>query len=115
MPQNLPDAPGQLADHLFNISGIPSPKGAIFSVDGKEIWVTSLLNKKIGLFVLDLNSGKKIAEINLADGGGVEIISSKNGEKIYVSQMETAKVFEIDAKTKTISRVFPPAAAGQNV
>lgn len=106
LPQNLPDAPGQLVDHLFNISGIPSPKGAIFSVDEKEIWITSLLNKKIGIFVFDLNSGKKIAEINLADGGGVEIISSKNGEKIFVSQMETAKIFEIDAKTKTVSRVF---------
>ena len=65
-----------------------------------------LLNKKRGVSVFNSSTGEKITDINLADGGGVEIIFSLDGQKVYVSQMETAQVFEIDAKTKEILRVF---------
>jgi DNA-binding beta-propeller fold protein YncE len=45
--------PGQIVKCVYRISGIPSPKGAAFSSDGKEIWVTSLMNKNRGVFVFD--------------------------------------------------------------
>jgi YVTN family beta-propeller protein len=48
----------------------------------------------------------KTKEINLENGGGVEVIFSFDGTKAYVSQMETAKVFEIDVKTKEVLRSF---------
>jgi poly-gamma-glutamate synthesis protein (capsule biosynthesis protein) len=98
--------PGQIVKCTYKISGIPSPKSAAFSPDGKEIWVTSLMNKKRGVVVFDAKTGTHIKDIVLPDGGGVEIIFNKDGSRAYVSQMETARVFEIDTKTKEISRIF---------
>jgi len=106
MKNNLADMPGQLVHHLFNINSVPAPKGAAFSQNGQEIWVALLLNKSRGVAVFNATSGKNIANINLENGGGVEMIFSKDGSKVYVSQMETAKVFEIDVSTKKVLRVF---------
>lgn len=103
---NFSDLPNQLVKHLFNINSVPSPKGAAFSPNGKEIWATLLLNKSRGVAVFDSGTGKNIANINLANGGGVEMIFAKDGSKAYVSQMETAQVFEIDTATKKVLRVF---------
>jgi YVTN family beta-propeller protein len=102
----IKDLSGQLVRHLFNIDSVPSPKSAIFSFDGKEIWVTMLLNSKRGVAVFNSQTGEKIKDINLADGGGVEAIFSRDGKLAYVSQMETAKIFEIDTETKTVLRTF---------
>ncbi|MFH0739658.1 MAG: YncE family protein [bacterium] len=103
---NLADLPGQLVHHLFNINSVPAPKGASFSPNGQEIWATLLLNKSRGVAVFDAGTGKNIANINLANGGGVEMIFAKDGSKAYVSQMETAQVFEIDTATKKVLQVF---------
>ena len=100
------DRPGQIVSHLFDIVSVPSPKGAAFRPDGEELWVTMLLNKKRGVAVFDAKTGQKIKDINLQDGGGVEVIFSQDGKFVYVSQMETAQVFEIDAQTKEITRVL---------
>ena len=97
---------GQLVSHLLDIQSGPSPKGAIFTMDGKELWVTLLLNTSTGIRIFDPLTGKKLASINLDDGGGVEIIFSNDNTKAYVSQMETARIFEIDTNTKKILRIF---------
>lgn len=109
------DSGGQLVHHLFNINGVPSPKGVAFTQDSKEIWTTLLLNKKRGVAVFNSLTGEKIKDINLADGGGVEIIFSRDGERAYVSQMETAKVFEISVKSKDVLRVFDTKSAWTKV
>lgn len=103
---NLSDPAGQIVRHLFNIEGAPSAKGVAFSNDGKEIWTTLLLNERKGVSIFDALTGKKIKDINLKNGGGVEIIFNLDGSKVYVSQMETGKVFEIDAVSKNILRIF---------
>jgi len=100
------DPEGQLVHHVLNIEYMPSPKCATFTKDSKEIWVTSLLNQKRGVSVFDSQNAKKISDIYLAGGGGVEVIFSSDGKKAYVSQMETAKVYEIDTKSKKILRDF---------
>lgn len=105
------DKSGQLVHHLFNIENVPSPKGAAFTPNGKEIWVTRLLNKKKGLSIFDATTGKKITDVNLASGGGVEVVFSKDGKYAYVSQMETASVYEISTKTKKVTRIFPTGSA----
>jgi len=97
---------GQLVNHLFNINYVPSPKALAFSPDGKEIWATHPLNQKRGVTVFNSRTGERIASINLDNGGGVEMEFSKDGKKIYVSQMETGKIFEIDAVSKKILRRF---------
>jgi len=98
--------PGQLVNCIYSISNIPSPKGIAFSPDGEEFWVTSLMNKARGVVVFDSKTGKHKKDIVLPGGGGVEIIFNVDGSRAYVSQMETARIFEIDTKTKEISRVF---------
>jgi len=56
--------------------------------------------------IIDADTGIKIRDINLNGGGGVELIFNEDGTRVYVSQMETASVFEIDTVTKEILRVF---------
>ncbi len=104
IPQ-LPKPNTNLVKHLFNINGIHAPKGIAISRDSKEIWVTSLLNKNNGVAVYNFEN-KKIADIALGTGGGVETIFSADGSKAYVSQMETGKVFEVDTLTKKVLRTF---------
>lgn len=96
----------QIVTHLFDIGSAPAVKGVVFSPDGGEIWATLLMNKNRGVSVFSALDGKKIQDIDLEGGGGVEIIFSKDGTKAYASQMETARVFEIDVKTKEILRIF---------
>lgn len=98
--------PGQLINCIYKISGVPSPKAIAFSPDGKEFWVTSLMNKARGVVVFDSKTGKHKNDIILPEGGGVEIIFNLDGSRAYVSQMETARIFEIDTKTKEILRIF---------
>jgi DNA-binding beta-propeller fold protein YncE len=85
---------------------VPSPKGVAFSPDGEEIWVTSLTNKQTGVYVFNSLTGEEKARIQLPDGGGVEVIFNQDGTRAYISQMETARVFEIDSFEKEIVRVF---------
>ncbi len=109
------DSAGQLAHHLLEIDSVPSPKGVVFTPDGQEIWTTLLLNKKRGVSVFNASDGRKIKDIDLASGGGVEIIFSSDGSRAYVSQMETAKIFEIDTDSKKILRVFETGSAWTKV
>ncbi len=97
---------GQLVQHQFDIKGAPAAKAVKISPDGKELWATLLMNKNHGVSIFDMANGKKVTDIDLDGGGGVEIVFSKDGLKGYVSQMETARVFEIDTKTKKILRIF---------
>jgi len=91
---------------IYSVSGVPSPKGVAFTPDGKEFWVTSLMNKNRGVVVFDSETGKHKKDIMLPAGGGVEIIFNNDGSRAYVSQMETARVFEINTETKKILRTF---------
>ncbi len=100
------DPQGQLVHHLLNISPAPSAKGVAITPDNKEIWTTLLLNAKKGVSIFNTLTGENTADINLAGAGGVEVIFSGNGQKAYISQMETAQIFEIDTKTKKILRTF---------
>ena len=106
-PSTVSDNKNQsLSKFLYKVKTAPSPKGLAFVPNGQEIWVTSLLNTKRGAVV---HSGKfydTLTNIVLNNYGGVEVVVNKNGSKVYISQMETGSVFEIDAKTKTILRVF---------
>jgi DNA-binding beta-propeller fold protein YncE len=94
---------------------VPSPKGVVFTPDNKEIWVTMLLNSKRGVSVFNPLTGEKVKDINLDGAGGVEIVFSQDGGRAYVSQMETNRVFEIDAKTKEILRIFDTKGAWTKV
>ncbi len=107
--------PNQSINCSYKIEGIPSPKGVAFSPDNSEVWATSLMNEKSGLFVYDIKTGDIKENIKLPNGGGVEIIFSKDGKRAFVSQMETGRVYEIDAKKKEVLRSFDTKSAWTKV
>ncbi len=98
--------PGQVVDCLYKKDGVPSPKGIAFTPDGKEYWITSLMNKSRGVIVFESETGSRKKDIILPNGGGVEIIFNKDGSRAYVSQMETGRVYEIDTVSKEITRTL---------
>ena len=71
-----------------------------FNPDSTEVWVT-LLNGT-GFQVFDPLDGELIASLELPEAGSVEVMFNKAGTKGYISQMETASVYEIDAGSKTV-------------
>ncbi|MGV8145735.1 MAG: hypothetical protein ACLKAK_05550 [Alkaliphilus sp.] len=97
---------GQLVTHTLNLGLVNSPKGVAFNCDNSEIWVTSLMNSRSGVSVFSAENGKRLKDISLDGYGGVEVIFSEDGKYAHVSQMETGRVFEINAYTKEIVRVF---------
>ena len=107
--------PNQIVGCIYKIDGIPSPKKVSFSLNGDEFWVTSLMNKARGIVVFETENGNHKKDIVLPDGGAVEIIFNKDGSRAYVSQMETGRVFEIDAKKKEVLRTFSTNSAWTKV
>ncbi len=97
---------GQLVKPLYDIKGVPNVKSLVFQPDGQALWGALLLNKKRGVAIFNSKTGENIGNLNLQNGGGVEMVFSRDGKKIYVSQMESGKIFEIDASTYKILRVF---------
>jgi DNA-binding beta-propeller fold protein YncE len=98
------DPQGQLLDKIVEFSTGLGPKQVAFTPDGRELWVTLLGGEGVEVFRVD--TGKRLAVIDLPDFGAVEVMFEPSGEKAYVSQMETATVFEIDVATKEVLRRF---------
>ncbi|GEM_PF-2115632 len=103
---DLKEVKGQITECLYSVKGVPSPKGVSFSPDEEEFWVTSLMNESEGVVVFERKTGKKKEGMTLPGGGGVEIIFDQSGSYAFVSQMETGRVFMIDADKKKIVETF---------
>lgn len=96
------DPTGQILDKINQLSVGNAPKQVAFRPGHDEVWVTLLGGS--GLEVWDPLSGELIADVDLPDHGSVEVIFNRDGTLAYVSQMETASVFEIDAESKEVLR-----------
>ncbi len=95
---------GQLHRKLGEARTGPNPKQVAFTPDGKELWTPLLGSTGVDVFrVPDL---ARIARIPLGTHGGVEVVFTKDGKRAYVSQMQTASVYEIDAQSKRVLRVL---------
>lgn len=99
------DPPGQLHHHVVNFETGSAPKQVAFTPDSSELWVTLLGGP--GVAVHDPLTGERLATIDLLDHGAVEVIFTADGSTAYVSQMETASVFEIDTATREVTRQLP--------
>lgn len=104
------DPEGQLLHGLGTISTSGAPKGVSITPDGSEVW-TSILNGPPSIEIFDTRTGKRIGEIDLGEHGAVEVIFNRAGTLAYTSQMETAKCFEIDVKTRRVLRTFDTKSA----
>jgi DNA-binding beta-propeller fold protein YncE len=96
------DKTGQVLDKVNEIDVGPAPKQVAFRPGADELWVTLLAGA--GFEVYSPTTGELLAEVDLPDAGAVEVIFNREGSLAYISQMETASVYEIDAATKEISR-----------
>ncbi|MDZ4654798.1 MAG: beta-propeller fold lactonase family protein [Coriobacteriia bacterium] len=104
------DPEGQILHGLGTITTLGAPKGVSVTHDGGEAW-TSILNGPPSIEIFDPRTGAKIGEVDIGEYGAVEVIFNKAGTLAYTSQMETAKCFEIDVKTRTVVREFDTKSA----
>ncbi|HSJ35530.1 MAG TPA: YncE family protein [Acidimicrobiia bacterium] len=98
------DPPDQLVDRRVVWTTGAAPKQVAFTPDASELWVTLLGGP--GLEVYDPGSGEMLAAIDLPEAGSVEVIFDSAGTTAWVSQMETASVYEIDVATRQIRRTL---------
>jgi DNA-binding beta-propeller fold protein YncE len=99
------DDPGQILDKIAEFGTGPAPKQVAFRPGHDEVWVTLLAGA--GFEVYDARSGEQLAAVDLPDAGSVEVIFNRAGTLAYISQMETASVYEVDAETKSVLRRLP--------
>lgn len=99
------DPEGQVLHGIGLITTAGAPKGVSVTHDGSEAW-TSILNGPPSIQIFNPRTGAYLGEVDLGEYGAVEVIFNKAGTLAYTSQMETAKCFEIDVKTRKVLREF---------
>lgn len=104
------DPEGQVLHGLGLITTLGAPKGVSVTHDGSEAW-TSILNGPPSIQIFDPRTGKLLGGVDIGEHGAVEVIFNKVGTLAYTSQMETAKCFEIDVKTRKVVREFDTGSA----
>lgn len=108
------DPKGQVVHGLAWMTTAGAPKGVALSPDGREAW-TSILNGPPSIQIFNPRTGKKLGGVDLGEHGAVEVIFNKRGTRAYASQMETARVFEIDTKRRKVLRSFDTESAWTKV
>jgi YVTN family beta-propeller protein len=104
------DPEGQVLHGLGLITTLGAPKGVSVTHDGSEAW-TSILDGPPSIQIFDPRTGKQLGGVDIGEYGAVEVIFNKAGTLAYTSQMETAKCFEIDVKTRQVLREFDTQSA----
>ncbi len=92
----------QVVDRTMVMTTGSAPKQVAFTPDGDELWVTLLAGS--GLEIYDPVTGALLSVIDLPEAGSVELIFDRAGTTAWVSQMETATVYEIDVDERRIIR-----------
>lgn len=99
------DPSGQLHHKRYEVKTGSNPKQVAFTPDGKQLWVTLLGSR--GVQVFDTATGALLDVIIMGTrGGAVEVIFNLDGSRAYVSQMETASVYEVDTQKRKVLRRF---------
>lgn len=104
------DPEGQVLHGLGLITTLGAPKGVSVTHDGSEAW-TSILDGPPSIQIFDPRTGEQLGGVDIGEHGAVEVIFNKAGTLAYTSQMETARCFEIDVKTRRVLREFDTQSA----
>ena len=99
------DPAGQVLDKVIEYASGNAPKQVAFRPGHDELWVTLLGGA--GFEVYRPLTGEQLAAVELPKAGSVEVIFTADGSRAYISQMETASVYEVDADSKEVLRVLP--------
>ena len=108
------DPKGQLVHGLGTITTAGAPKGVAITPDGSEAWAT-ILDGPPSIEIFEPRSGKRLGGVDMGKYGAVEIVFNRAGTLAYASQMETAKVFEIDVAKRKVLRKFKTESAWTKV
>lgn len=108
------DPEGMVVHALNMFSTAGAPKAVAVTPDKSEVWAT-ILNGPPSIEIFDPRTGKKLGGMDLGENGAVEVIFTDDGALAYASQMETAKVFEIDVASRTVLREFDTESAWTKV
>lgn len=108
------DPEGQVVRSLSVSECGGAPKAVALTPDGSEAWAT-ILNGPPSIEIFDPRTGECTDQIDLGEYGAVEIIFNSTGTRAYASQMETARVFEIDVVRRRVLRVLPTESAWTKV
>lgn len=100
------DPTGQIYESTVRFKCGKQPKQLLFTPDGKELWIAILGGGKTGLEAYDPATGKQLAAINLGDREGTELTMTSDGKTIFVSQMATSTIWEVDRKTRKVVRSY---------
>ena len=98
------DPRDQLIDRQMVFTTGSAPKQVAFTPDGEELWVTLLAGT--GLEIYDPANGELLDDLDLPEAGSVEVIFDRAGTRAWVSQMETATVYEIDVAERRVVRTL---------
>jgi len=104
------DPEGQVLHGIGLITTLGAPKGVSVTHDGSEAW-TSILDGPPSIQIFNPRTGELLGGVDIGEHGAVEVIFNKAGTLAYTSQMETAKCFEIDVKTRQVIREFDTNSA----
>ncbi|HSJ43262.1 MAG TPA: YncE family protein [Euzebyales bacterium] len=107
------DPRGQLHHKVAQFETGSAPKQVAFTPDRRELWVTLLGGP--GVEVFQPRTGRRLATIDLGDHGAVEVIFTADGSTAYVSQMESASVYEIDTASHEVTRQLSTEASWTKV
>ena len=101
------DPQGQVYQSLVRFKCGKQPKQVLFTPDGTELWVAILGGGKSGLEAYDPITGEQLASVYLGGHEGTELTMTKDGKTIFVSQMATSTIWEVDRATRKVVRHFP--------
>ena len=94
---------GQLLACTHRVASGNRPKSVRFTPDGAELWV-ALHYDDPAVAIYDAKTWQLISSVDLGEFGAVEIDFSHDGKRAYVSQLETASVYEIDVYSRAVLR-----------
>ncbi len=89
------DPEGQLLDRVRLVDTCSHPKAVLLHPERDEVWV-ACLDGPPSVVAHDLHTGEQLASLDLGENGAVELEWGADGTRLYASQMETHRVYEID-------------------
>jgi DNA-binding beta-propeller fold protein YncE len=90
---------------LVKLGGIDTPRGLAFSPDGSRLAVASYGDGR--LLRYDTSSWKLTDCLKRESGALRHIVGTRDGSKLYVSDMFRGEVLEIDSASFSVSHVYP--------
>lgn len=108
------DPAGQLVHSLGIVPCSGAPKAVAITPDGAEVWA-AILNGPPSIEIFDLRTLQRTGTIDMGEHGAVELAFTHDGARCYASQMETARVFEIDVAARKILRSMETHSAWTKV